>query len=67
MKADMLTLARCMVALCLLSAVTASARPEIDQPAPALRGTLFSGHPFDLQKMRGKVAVSYTHLTLPTN
>jgi cytochrome c biogenesis protein CcmG, thiol:disulfide interchange protein DsbE len=50
-------LANIMVALLLLSAAAAWARPEIDQPAPALKGTLFSGHPFDLQQMRGKVVL----------
>lgn len=29
----------------------------IGEPAPPLRGTLFSGHPLDLQSMRGKVVL----------
>jgi cytochrome c biogenesis protein CcmG, thiol:disulfide interchange protein DsbE len=44
--------------LLLLFAVAAAwALPEIDQPAPALKGTLFSGKPFDLKEMRGKVVL----------
>ena len=31
--------------------------PEVDQPAPALKGMLFSGKPFDLKEMRGKVVL----------
>lgn len=50
-------LAKCVLALWLLSAAIGWARPEIDQPAPALKGTLFSGYPFDLQQMRGKVVL----------
>lgn len=41
----------------LWSAAAASAVPEVDQPAPALRGTLLSGAPFDLEHMRGKVVL----------
>jgi cytochrome c biogenesis protein CcmG, thiol:disulfide interchange protein DsbE len=41
----------------LLMARLAGAAPEIDQPAPALKGTLFSGQPFDLAAMRGKVVL----------
>jgi thiol-disulfide isomerase/thioredoxin len=35
----------------------ALAVPEIDQPAPALKGRLFSGAPFDLAQMHGKVVL----------
>lgn len=41
----------------LLAPVLARAVPEIDQPAPALIGTLFSGAAFDLAQMRGKVVL----------
>jgi len=40
-----------MLALC------AHAVPELDQPAPPLTGTLFSGAAFDLAQMRGKVVL----------
>lgn len=43
--------------LALLWSVAASAVPELDQPAPALRGTLLSGAAFDLEQMRGKVVL----------
>ena len=43
--------------LTLLWSATARAAPELDQPAPALRGTLLSGAAFDLEKMRGKVVL----------
>ena len=46
----------CFLALLLL-AVPALAAPELDQPAPALKGTLFSGRPLDLQALRGKVVL----------
>ena len=46
----------CFLAFLLL-AVPATAAPELDQPAPALKGTLFSGRPLDLQAMRGKVVL----------
>lgn len=46
----------CFLAFLLL-AVPAQAAPELDQPAPALKGTLFSGRPLDLQAMRGKVVL----------
>ena len=36
---------------------SANAAPEIGEPAPALKGTLFSGKPFDLAQMRGKVVM----------
>ena len=38
-------------------ALEAHAVPEVDQPAPALKGTLFSGETFDLAQMRGKVVL----------
>ena len=41
----------------LLAASAAWAAPEIDQPAPALKGMLFSGKPFDLKEMLGKVVL----------
>ena len=49
--------ARNLLALLLLAASAAWAMPEVDQPAPALKGTLFSGKPFDLKEMRGKVVL----------
>lgn len=33
------------------------AMPELDEPAPPLRGTLLSGEPFDLASMHGKVVL----------
>ncbi|HKQ23667.1 MAG TPA: TlpA disulfide reductase family protein [Burkholderiales bacterium] len=41
----------------LLAASAAWAAPEIDQPAPMLKGMLFSGKPFDLREMLGKVVL----------
>ena len=41
----------------LVAALPAAAVPEIGEPAPALKGTLFSGKPFDLAEMRGKVVL----------
>ena len=35
----------------------AAAAPQIDEPAPALRGRLFSGETFDLAALRGKVVL----------
>ena len=35
----------------------AAATPEVGDPAPALKGTLFSGKPFDLAEQRGKVVL----------
>lgn len=35
----------------------AIAAPEIGAPAPALRGTLFSGEEFDLARMRGRLVL----------
>jgi len=52
-----MTRARNLLALLLLAASAAWALPEVDQPAPALKGTLFSGKPFDLKEMRGKVVL----------
>jgi peroxiredoxin len=49
--------ARNLLVLLLLAATAAWAAPEVDQPAPALKGTLFSGRPFDLREMRGKVVL----------
>jgi cytochrome c biogenesis protein CcmG, thiol:disulfide interchange protein DsbE len=43
--------------LALLWSAAASAVLELDQPAPALKGTLFSGATFDLDRMRGKVVL----------
>ena len=37
--------------------LSAYAVPEVDQPAPALKGTLFSGEALDLTAMRGKVVL----------
>ena len=41
----------------LLFVTCARAVPELDQPAPALKGTLFSGAAFDLAQMRGNVVL----------
>lgn len=41
----------------LIGAAAVEAAPEIDAPAPALKGTLFSGEKFDLSQMRGKVVL----------
>ena len=41
----------------LMVALRAHAVPELDQPAPPLKGTLFSGEAFDLAQMRGKVVL----------
>jgi thiol-disulfide isomerase/thioredoxin len=50
--------ARFVLALVLICAPAAYASPpELDQPAPLLRGTLFSGAAFDLEQMRGKVVL----------
>ena len=49
-----------LIAICLAALVMArpaGAVPEIGEPAPALKGTLFSGQPFDLAAMRGKVVL----------
>ena len=41
----------------LMSPLPASAVPEIGETAPPLMGTLFSGKPFDLAQMHGKVVL----------
>ncbi len=46
-----------LVAPALLRVRPAHAVPEIDAPAPPLAGELFSGEPFDLAAMRGKVVL----------
>ena len=46
-----------VVFITLLPALPAGAAPEIGEPAPALKGTLFSGQSFDLAQMRGKVVL----------
>jgi cytochrome c biogenesis protein CcmG/thiol:disulfide interchange protein DsbE len=48
---------RNLLVLLVLAASAASAMPEIDQPAPALKGVLFSGKAFDLGQMHGKVVL----------
>ncbi|MCW5620356.1 MAG: TlpA family protein disulfide reductase [Burkholderiales bacterium] len=49
---------RTLVHVALLLAVTvAQAAPTIDQPAPALKGVLFSRQAFDLADMRGKLVL----------
>ena len=49
--------AKNLVVLLFLAATAAWAVPEVDQPAPALKGMFFSGKPFDLKEMRGKVVL----------
>ena len=44
-------------AFCLACAAASAAIPEIGAPAPALKGTLFTGEPFDLAQMRGTVVL----------
>ncbi len=46
-----------LLCIALMLAIPAWAAPEVDQPAPPLRGKLFSGQPFDLRQMRGKVVL----------
>jgi cytochrome c biogenesis protein CcmG, thiol:disulfide interchange protein DsbE len=41
----------------LLVATPARAVPELDQPAPPLKGKFFSGEAFDVSAMRGKVVL----------
>jgi peroxiredoxin len=48
---------RNLLAVLLVGASIAWAVPEVDQPAPALKGILFSGKPFDLKQMHGKVVL----------
>jgi peroxiredoxin len=43
--------------LLLWAASVALAAPQIDEPAPPLKGRLFSGADFDLAAMRGKVVL----------
>jgi len=43
--------------LTFLFAAAAWAGAQIDEPAPQLKGTLFSGYPLDLQALRGKVVL----------
>ncbi|HTT36278.1 MAG TPA: TlpA disulfide reductase family protein [Burkholderiales bacterium] len=50
-------LAPLLAALLLVCAGGVWAMPEVGEPAPPLRGTLFSGEPFDLAHMRGKVVL----------
>ena len=49
--------ARNLLVLLLLAVSAAWAMPEVDLPAPALKGMLFSGKPFDLKEMRGNVVL----------
>jgi len=46
-----------LATLLALLAVAALAVPIVDQPAPPLKGTLFSGEAFDIANMRGKVVL----------
>jgi cytochrome c biogenesis protein CcmG, thiol:disulfide interchange protein DsbE len=50
-------LRRGLLLFALCAARVAEAVPEIDQPAPPLKGTLLSGVAFDLAHMRGKVVL----------
>lgn len=43
--------------LLFLVTATAWSGAQIDEPAPPLKGTLFSGYPLDLQAMHGKVVL----------
>lgn len=45
------------IVVALFAALPAAAVPEIGEPAPPLKGTLFSGKSFDLADMRGKVVL----------
>ena len=47
----------CLLLVLAYCAGPALAVPEIGQPAPALKGRLFSGAPFDLAQMHGKVVL----------
>ncbi|HEV8259584.1 MAG TPA: TlpA disulfide reductase family protein [Burkholderiales bacterium] len=49
--------AKNLIVVLLLAVTAAWAVPEVDQPAPALKGRFFSGRPFDLREMRGKVVL----------
>ncbi|MFN0314340.1 MAG: TlpA family protein disulfide reductase [Burkholderiales bacterium] len=46
-----------LAAPALLVATPARAVPELDQPAPPLKGRFFSGEAFDLTAMRGQVVL----------
>ncbi len=46
-----------LVLFAILPVSPVGAVPEIGEPAPALKGTLFSGEAFDLAQMRGKVVL----------
>lgn len=46
-----------LLLLATLWTLDAGAVPEVGEMAPALKGTLFSGKPFDLAQMRGKVVL----------
>jgi peroxiredoxin len=52
----MLRLASLLIAL-LLAPQGVLAQPELGQPAPALKGRLLGGEPFDLARLRGKVVL----------
>ncbi len=43
--------------LLIFSTGSATAAPEVGEAVPALKGKLFSGEPFDLSQMRGKVVL----------
>jgi peroxiredoxin len=49
--------ARLLFCAAMLVCGGALAVPEIDQPAPPLKGTLLSGQSFDLAQLRGKVVL----------
>ena len=51
------TLLLTVLVFAVVVAPPAAAVPEIGQPAPPLKGTLFSGKSFDLAEMRGKVVL----------
>jgi cytochrome c biogenesis protein CcmG/thiol:disulfide interchange protein DsbE len=46
-----------LAALLAVLASAAAALPIIDQPAPPLKGRLFTGEEFDIARMRGKVVL----------
>jgi thiol-disulfide isomerase/thioredoxin len=50
-----------LAAICLIVAIACATQfataAELDEPVPALKGTLFSGQAFDLAQMRGKVVL----------
>ena len=49
--------ARFLFVLTAILSLSAYAVPEVGQPAPALKGMLFSGEAFDLRDLRGKVVL----------